>query len=57
MALLAELVLALVGLTVIAMVVYDRTRTRRSDTFEEYKDDHMETLTEYRIRRNLHQGG
>jgi len=57
MALLVGLVIALIGLTAVAVVVYDRTRTRRSDEFEEYKDEHMETLTEYRIRRNLHQGG
>lgn len=57
MALLIGTVAVAILLTIAAMIVYDRTRSLRSDKYEEHKDAHMEAITEYRIRRNLNQGG
>lgn len=57
MALAIGLVVALVALTALAVVLYAAFRSDRSARFEEYMDEHMSEITEYRIRRNFNQGG
>jgi hypothetical protein len=57
MTLALNLIVALAVLTLIAMVIYDRSRSPRSAQFEDHLDKHMDTITEHRVRRNLNQGG
>ena len=57
MALGISLMVALVALTVLAVVLYTAFRSDRSAQFEEHMDENMSDITEYRIRRNFNQGG
>jgi hypothetical protein len=57
MAIGISLVVALVALTVLAVVLYTAFRSDRSAQFEEHMDENMSDITEYRIRRNFNQGG
>jgi hypothetical protein len=57
MLLILGVAVALALLTVVAMELYSRFATARWQQMEKHLDDHGETITEHRIRRNFLQGG